>query len=173
MIEQTPTPPAAVTDAFVTIAHRIVWCTVATIDRCDRPRARILHPIWEPRPDGLVGWIVTRPTPLKRAHLAHRPYLTCSYWDSTHDIAIADCAATWIGDSAVHSHVWGLFREAGPPLGFDFARIFPAGPSSPDAALLRLDPWRLHVSDLDVLHGRKQALKWRREGGRERRRRCH
>lgn len=165
MIEQSATPPPAVVDAFVTTAHRIVWCSVATVDRRHRPRARVLHPIWEPRPDGLVGWIVTRPTPLKRAHLAHVPYLTCSYWDATHDVAIADCAASWVGDRAVHSYVWDLFREADPPLGFDFEQIFPDGPTVPDAALLRLDPWRLHVADLDVLYGRKQAFKWRRESG--------
>jgi hypothetical protein len=48
-----------VDDAFATIAHRIVWCTVATVDRRGRPRSRILHPYWERADDGLVGWITT------------------------------------------------------------------------------------------------------------------
>ena len=51
-----------VDDAFVAIAHRIVWCTVATVDRRGRPRSRILHPYWERTEDGLAGWITTRPT---------------------------------------------------------------------------------------------------------------
>jgi hypothetical protein len=36
-----------VAPAFVETAHRIVWCTVATVDGRGRPRTRILHPIWE------------------------------------------------------------------------------------------------------------------------------
>ena len=68
-----------VDEAFVTIAHRIVWCTVATVDRRGRPRSRILHPYWERTPDGLVGWITSRaagrslPASLQHAALAgHR-----------------------------------------------------------------------------------------------------
>ena len=33
--------------AFVKMAHEIVWCNVATIDKKGRPRSRVLHPIWE------------------------------------------------------------------------------------------------------------------------------
>ena len=65
-----------VQNAFIEVAHRIVWCTVATVDHHDRPRSRILHPFWELTDDGLTGWITTRPTPLKRAHLEHSPF-TC------------------------------------------------------------------------------------------------
>ena len=32
---------------FIRRVARIVWCTVATIDRKGNPRTRILHPIWE------------------------------------------------------------------------------------------------------------------------------
>ena len=33
-------------DEFVSIAHRVVWATVATVDRRARPRSRVLHPLW-------------------------------------------------------------------------------------------------------------------------------
>ena len=36
-----------VAPAFVDMAHRIVWCSAATVDRANRPRSRVLHPIWE------------------------------------------------------------------------------------------------------------------------------
>ena len=36
-----------VAPAFVEMAHRIVWCSVATVDHQGRPRSRILHPLWE------------------------------------------------------------------------------------------------------------------------------
>ena len=63
-------------EEFIAVAHRIVWCTVATVDRHNRPRSRILHPIWTrppaPADDAITGWITTRPTPLKVAHLSHK-----------------------------------------------------------------------------------------------------
>ncbi|MEZ4571472.1 MAG: pyridoxamine 5'-phosphate oxidase family protein [Thermomicrobiales bacterium] len=65
---------------FVEMAHGIVWCNVATVDREDRPRSRILHPVWQWDGDALVGWIGTGPTPVKQAHLNHSPFVSCSYW---------------------------------------------------------------------------------------------
>ena len=38
--------------AFLERIQRMVWCNVATVDRRDRPRSRILHPLWE----GNIGW---------------------------------------------------------------------------------------------------------------------
>ena len=64
---------AEVAPAFVAMAHRIVWCSVATVDASQRPRSRILHPIWEWDDGQLTGWIGTGPTATKRAHLDHQP----------------------------------------------------------------------------------------------------
>jgi hypothetical protein len=136
-----------VQDEFIGIAHRIVWCGVATVDRRGRPRSRILHPYWERTADGLRGWVVTRRSPLKVAHLERTPYLTCTYWDATHDVAIADCHASWEDDAGEHARVWALYAAAPEPLGYDFHAIWPDGPGADGAALLRLEPWRLHVAD--------------------------
>ena len=38
---------ADVAPAFVEMAHRIVWCTVATTGADGHPHTRVLHPIWE------------------------------------------------------------------------------------------------------------------------------
>jgi hypothetical protein len=146
--------------AFIETAHRIVWCTVATVDRRGRPRSRILHPYWEYDGERLVGWIVTRPTPVKVAHLARSPYLSCSYWDATHDVAIADCHAEWITDEATRQRVWELYREAPEPLGFDFWSVFPDGPAGEKVSVLRLAPYRLRVTDLGTLSGQKAPLTW-------------
>lgn len=62
-----------VAPAFVEMAHRIVWCSAATVDAQGWPRSRILHPIWQGENSQLVGWIATRPTPTKRAHLKGSP----------------------------------------------------------------------------------------------------
>jgi hypothetical protein len=43
--------------AFVEMAHKIVWVSVATVDVQGRPRSRILHPIWQWDGEHLVGYI--------------------------------------------------------------------------------------------------------------------
>jgi hypothetical protein len=73
MVEQI-----AAAEAFVAVAHRVVWCNLATVDRRGRPRSRLVHPIWERTGDGLTGWIASRPTPLRRAHLAATPFVSCA-----------------------------------------------------------------------------------------------
>jgi general stress protein 26 len=147
--------------AFVAVAHRIVWCTVATVDRHGRPRSRILHPYWEHTEDGLKGWITTRPTPLKRAHLAHSPHVSCSYWDATQDAVVAECRASWVEDVEEKERAWDRFRSVPEPLGHDPYNIWPAGPSDPDAGVIELVPWRLRVASLETLMGRAPVLTWR------------
>lgn len=145
---------------FLETAHRIVWCTVATVDSRGRPRSRILHPYWEFDGEELTGWIVTRPTPVKVRHLATTPYVSCSYWDPTQDVAIADCHAEWIAEVPTRQRVWELYRAAPEPLGFDFWSVFPDGPAGDTVALLRLTPYRLRITDVDTLSGRKAPLSW-------------
>ena len=130
---------------FVERAHRIVWCSVATVGPDHRPRTRILHPLWELENE-LTGWIVTRETPVKVRHLAFSPYLSCSYWEPSHETAVADCRADWVTDTATRQRVWELYRAAPPPLGYDFWNVFPAGPAGESPSLLRLSPYRLRVS---------------------------
>ena len=132
-------------DEFLAIAHRVVWAAVATVDRHGRPRSRVLHPIWLRDGERLRGWVITRPTALKRAHLRHSPYASVHYWDPAHDTAVAECGAAWCDDAQTRAAVWQAFLDAPAPLGYDFARIFPAGPQSPDAGFLQLDPWRIRV----------------------------
>lgn len=149
--------------AFVEMAHRIVWCSVATIDAQGRPRSRILHPIWEWDGVRLTGWIATSPTPIKRAHLAAHPYMSLNYWAPSHDTCVAECGATWALDLATRARVWEMFAAAPPPLGYD-PRMIPVWSSS-DAeafAVLRLEPWRLRVFPGTVLLGQGgKVYEWR------------
>ena len=133
--------------AFVEMAHRIVWATVATVDARGRPRSRVHHPIWEWDGTSLVGWVGTGPTPTKRAHLDHSPYVSVGYWSPDHDTCTAECAATLHLDDETRGRVWESFKTAPGPVGYDPALIPPwaAGPTSDAFAALRLDPWRLRV----------------------------
>jgi hypothetical protein len=141
-----------VAPAFVEMAHRIVWCSVASVDAAGRPRSRVLHPIWEWNDGQLIGWIGTGPTPTKRAHLEASPYLSLNYWDSNQDTCVAECRAEWRFDLEMREQVWDAYKAATPPLGYDPA-IIPTwdSPASDSFAVLRLEPWRLRVFPGSVL----------------------
>ena len=148
--------------AFLDMAHRIVWASVASVDRLGRPRSRILHPIWTWDGQALTGWIATRPTPLKHAHLQRSPYVSCSYWSPDHDTCVAECRAELLEDDATRTQVWQLFKEAPDPVGYD-PSIVPGWqtPTSPEFAVLHLQPWRLRVFPGSVLLGRGgEVLVW-------------
>jgi len=159
MNELTETAPA-----FVEMAHRIVWSSVATVDSRGRPWSRILHPIWEWDGTHLVGWIGTSPTPIKRAHLNASSYMSLNYWSPSHDTCVAECGATWAFDNETRTMVWNLFLNTPEPLGYN-PRIIPAweSPTCEAFAVIRLDPWRLRVFPGSVLLGKGgKVLVWQR-----------
>jgi hypothetical protein len=145
----------------VAVAEAVVWASVATVDPSGRPRARVLHPVWERSADGPAGWILTRPTPVKTRHLAANPHVTVSYLGANHDLAHFDCTAAWVDDPAERQRVWAWVASVPPPVGYDPATIFPAGPTSEDYALLRLEPYRVQVGlAVDLAQGQQPRL-WR------------
>ena len=62
---------ADIQEEFIERVHNDVWCSVATVNRANRPRSRVLHPIWE----GQTGWIATGRQSHKSKHLAENPAL--------------------------------------------------------------------------------------------------
>lgn len=150
MVVESSVPPAALLGDFVRIAHRIVWCTLATVDRRGRPRSRVVHPYWERTGGGVTGWVFTRPTPLKVAHLARQPHVSCSYWDPAQETAVAECDAAFVDDADTRRKLWDLFENAAPPLGYD-PRILGAEDT---VTVLRMEPWRLRTA----------GHTWRRSG---------
>jgi Pyridoxamine 5'-phosphate oxidase len=138
-----------VASAFVEMANRMVYCTLATVDRRGRPRSRIVHTLWEWDENSLVGWVGSLVTPLKRAHLRHNPYVSCNYWDGAeaYDTCVAECRAELLLDEASRLEGWERFKSVLPPLGYDPAIIpqWKDGPGSAAWGVLRLKPWRLRV----------------------------
>ncbi len=157
-----------VAPAFVEMAHRIVWCTAATVDRHGRPRSRILHPIWRWDGSTLAGWIATSPTPLRRAHLQASPYISLNDWSPNHDTCTAECKATWAFDDETRKMVWDLFLNGPEPVGYDPA-IVPAwtSPTAEAFAVLHLEPWHLRVFPGSLMSGQERAevLNWRAPEG--------
>ncbi len=133
---------AEIEQEFITHAHTVVWCNAATVDRHQRPRSRVLHPIWE----GATGWVTTRRSSVKIKHLAARPYLSLAYIADPFKPVYAECHAVWNGDLSTRRHIWEVLRNTPAPLGFD-----PAGTwgdiEDPENGLLRLTPWRIEIND--------------------------
>ena len=151
---------ARVAPAFIEMAHRIVWATVATVDPDGRPRGRILHPFWEWDGATLSGIVATGPTAIKRAHLEHSPYVSVTYWTSTHDTCTAECRAVWAFDDDTCVRAWETFTNAPEPVGYDPAIIpqWSDGPTSPAFAVLQLSPWRVRVLPGSVMLGQGGEL---------------
>jgi hypothetical protein len=153
---------ASTASAFVTMAHEIVWASVATADRHQRPRSRILHPYWELDGDRLVGWVGTDPRSAKATDLAAHPFASVNYWAPTQDTCSAACRAELLVDDDTCIRVWNHFRETPPPLGYDPA-IIPVwnAPTDDSFGVLRLDPYHLRVMEGRVLlKGEGEALTW-------------
>jgi hypothetical protein len=159
-------PLTQVAPAFVEMAHRIVWCSAATVDNQGRPRSRILHPIWQWDGQSLTGWIATGPTPIKRAHLQASPYISLNYWSPTHDTCVAECRATWAFDEETRSMVWNLFLHGPAPVGYNPAIVRGwEHPMSDAFAVLRLEPWRLRVFPGSLMFGQGgELLRWEERG---------
>jgi len=155
-----------VAPAFVEMAHRIVWASVATVGPDDRPRSRILHPYWTWDGTTLSGIVATGPTPLKVAHLERSPFVSITYWTPTHDTCTAECRATWAFDDVTCTEAWETFEHAPEPVGYDPAIIPPwaEGPTSPAFAVLQLAPWRVRVMPGTVMLGQGgELVTWRAE----------
>ncbi len=155
---------AAYAEQFLQYTGEIVWCTATTVDAKGRPRSRILHPIWQVIDDRPVGWIVTGKTPIKAGHLAANPHLACSYWSPAQHTVAIDCLASWVEDTATKRHIFDLFMNTPPPLGYDLRDFGAAGPESPTFTPLRLDPWRVQMTRFDGWLGDRTPRIWRAEG---------
>jgi general stress protein 26 len=128
---------------FIERVGRAVYCNLATIDRKNRPRSRIVHPIW----DGPVGWVISWPESHKAKHLTYNPYVSLAYIRDSERPVYVDCMARWVADPAEKTRIWDLFKATPPPLGFDPEPFFD-GIDDPHFGLLQLTPWRIELYNL-------------------------
>lgn len=154
-------------DEFKARTTKIVWCSVATVDRQGRPRTRVLHPIWE----GSTGYIATGRNSFKAKHLAKSAHVSLMYWDPDleHGLAGAsvvyvDARTEWLDDPADKRRIWDLFKNTPPLVGYDPAIVpdWKDGPESATFGVLKLTPWRIELTGL-LVSPEKPALVWRPE----------
>ena len=155
---------ASIAPAFVQMAHRIVWCTVATTDLQGRPSSRVLHPIWEWNGDDLIGWIATSPESLKAKHLGATPSISLTYWAANHDTCTADCDVVWDVTPELRAAGWDRFKNGPTPVAYD-PSIIPqwTSPDAPSFGILRITPRRLRVMPGSLmLSGVGELMSWKR-----------
>lgn len=140
---------------FIQRVHTMVWCSVATVDSQQRPRSRVLHPIWE----GSTGWIGTGRNSFKARHLEKNPYVSLAYIADISKPAYVDCTAAWEDELAVKQRIWNLYKNAPPPLGYDPAMAFKS--VEEDFGLLKLTPWRIDLVTFPAESMDKGTLVWR------------
>lgn len=149
--------------AFIEMAHRIVWATVATVTPDGTPSTRILHPIWEWDGATLTGWIATSPESPKASDLAAQPIVSLTYWDPSHDTCSATCRTVWETTPEQRRAGWDRFADGPAPVGYD-PSIIPQW-TSPEASafgILRLEPTSLRLMEGSLmLTGQGQLLTWR------------
>lgn len=137
---------AEVQAGFFACVQDVVYATMTTVDKYNRPRGRVLLPIWEVRDGRPIGWIAANRTPVKVAHLANNPHTTLSYWNHRQNAVFADCTAGWVEDRDTLREVWDLYRTGSPPgVGYNPAGFWRGGPTDPAFNVIRLDPWRVQV----------------------------
>ena len=149
---------AAIEEEFIARVHRMVWCSVATVDATGRPRSRVVHTIW----DGQTGWITTRRGTPKVRDLAGNPHVSLAYTSDLLHPVYADCLARWVDDPTTRRHVWDLFLAAPPPLGFDPSSMF-AGIDDPGFGVLKFMPYRIALEDVSGQGERR--IVWRAPDG--------
>jgi uncharacterized pyridoxamine 5'-phosphate oxidase family protein len=133
---------AEIEQEFIERAHSVVWCNGATIDMRNRPRSRVLHPLWE----GATGWVTTRRNSPKIKHLAANPFISLAYIADPFKPIYVECRAAWDDDLATRRRIWDLFKNAPAPFGFDPADVW-GRVEDPDNGLLQLTPWRIELND--------------------------
>jgi len=144
---------------FLRLTSETVWCSLTTLDRHNRPRSRIVHPIWEVVADRPIGWLATRRSPIKVAHLAHSQAVSCAYWRPSHDAVLVQCQAVWEDNAVEKVRIWQRYTTSPPPLGYDPHTIWSGGPGDPDYSVLRFHAWRVQIVTVETLT-RKQPRVW-------------
>jgi hypothetical protein len=146
------------------LTERIVWGTLSTVGPDNRPRSRIVHPVWDHATAPPTGYVASRPTPLRQRHLAAHPYVSVAYWSPAHDALYLDADAGWVTAPEGRRQAWDLMCRVPEPVGYDLSTIWPDGPGSADFAVIRLRPYRIRVAWAADLARGVRAPVWQRNG---------
>jgi general stress protein 26 len=120
---------------------RDICCNLATIDAQQRPRSRVVQPLWE----GLMCWLLTDRTTPKAQHIEQHRYVSLAYVGDTSKPLYVECRAEWIEDAAEKRRVWVLFKDTAK-FGYDPTPFYKRA-DHPHLGLLKLTPWRIQIDN--------------------------
>lgn len=78
---------------LMTRVSQVAYCIMTTVDRLNRPRSKVMHPIW----DGPNGWAVSRSDSYKANHLVFNPAISLAYIPTKEKPVYVDGFAEWVG----------------------------------------------------------------------------
>lgn len=128
---------------FLARVSQVVYCILTTIDRQNRPRSRVMHPIWE----GSIGWVISWPQSHKAKHLRYNPAVALAYLPDKDKPVYVDGIAEWIDSDAEKRRIWELHQTTPAPLGFDPEPHY-GSIEHPYFGVLRITPWRIELGNL-------------------------
>ena len=135
---------------FLERVQQAVYCNMATIDFENRPRSRIVHPVWEES----TGWIISWPATPKFKQIERNAHVSLAYIHDINKPVYVDGTAVWVTDRDEQWRVWHFYKTAPPPMGFDpephFGTI-----DHMHFGLLKIIPWRIELYTL-----RGEAIIW-------------
>jgi len=134
---------AEISSEFLTRVSQAVYCSMATVDHLNRPRSRIMHPVW----DGSIGWVISWPESHKARQLARNPHVSLAYIHDKEKPVYVDCSAEWVDHPPEKQRIWELHRSLPAPLGFDPLPHF-GSIDNPYYGLLKFTPWRIELANL-------------------------
>ena len=131
-------------EKFLDYVNNYVYCNLATVDSQNRPRSRIMHPVWERS----TGWVISWHKTLKFKHIANNPHVSLAYFchDFNHPVYV-ECKAEHETDRDEMWRVWEYFKVARKPMGFDPEPQF-GDIDHHQFGLLKLIPWRIELYTL-------------------------
>ena len=137
---------------FMARVSRAVYCAMATVDRQDRPRSRIMHPIWDGPTNramnGPIGWAISWPESHKAKHLARNPAVSLAYIADRDKPVYVDGVAEWIDTAGEKQRIWNLYKATPPPLGFD-PQPYYGSIDHMYFGLLKITPRRIELGNLN------------------------
>lgn len=119
-------------------AKKAIWCALATVTG-NEPRVRMVHPTWE---DDIL-WIATGPQTAKAREIQDNGTVDIQFQVAPDDFIhlMVRGQATILTDQATKERIWDV-------MDYDLAQFWPAGPSSPDYCVIRVEPARVELSGM-------------------------
>ena len=116
-----------------------VWCALATSNRNNEPRVRMVHPTWE----GDVLWVATGPETPKAKQLENNPHVDVQWQVAPPNFIhiMARGRAEICRDAETKQHAWDA-------IDYDLKDFFPGGPDDPNYIAVKIHPTRVELSEM-------------------------